>query len=139
MKTRSGVMRMPKGWPSLYQARALVPKDIQTVNQFVKVYNSFVIRGNSKKYYDKHRLYALAICEMILRYQIFIDHHNVQIIVENILLSFHNTKCPREYIKQIQVLSETHQILARQAYIEFFFKGPLNIDIARHIASFFVC
>lgn len=139
MKTRSGVIRMPKGWPSLYQARALVPKDIQSVNQFVKVYNSFVIRGNSKKYSDKRLLYALAVCEMILQYQIFVDHHDVQIIIEHMLLSFHYTACPREYLKQIRVLSETHQILARQAYVEFFFKGPLNIDVARHIASFFVC
>jgi hypothetical protein len=139
MKTRSGVIRMPAGWPSLYQARALVPKDIQSVSQFVKVYNSFVTRGNSKKYADKRLLYDLAICEMILQYKIFIDHHDVQVIIEDTLLSLFFTNCPWEYLNQIRVLSEIEQTLARQAYVEFFFKGPLNADVARHIASFFVC
>ena len=137
MKTRSGVMRMPPKWPSLYQARECIPK-LQTLRHFEKIFRSLFNIALSNKLLYERCLLTLIISEMILRYQIFLDTIQGQDILDTIIKSLSTVATLKEYTQQFKVLSYSHRLLAKRTYIEFIFKTPLCIDVARYITNFVV-
>ena len=137
MKTRSGVMRMPPHWPSLYQAREIIP-EVKNIIHFEKIFKSlFDIALSNKSWYGKC-LVTLIISEMILRYQIFLDTILGQYMLDKIIKSLSTAAILKEYTQQFKVLSYSYRLEAKRRYIEFIFKTPLCIDVSRHITNFVV-
>ena len=135
MKTRSGVMRMPPKWPSLYQARELIP-ELKNIIHFEKIFKSlFDIALSNKSWYSKC-LVTLIISEMILRYQIFLDTILGQYMLDKIIKSLSTAAILKEYTQQFKVLSYSHRLLAKKTYIEFIFTDVLYRDVAHHISTF---
>jgi hypothetical protein len=137
MKTRSGVMRMPPHWPSLYQARELIP-ELKNLRHFEKIFTRlFNVAVSTKSWYGRCFL-TLIISEMILRYQIFLDTIQGQYILDKIIKSLSTAATLKEYTQQFKVLSDSHRLLAKRTYIEFIFKTSLCIDVAQYITNFVV-
>ncbi len=136
MKTRSGVMRMPPHWPSLYKAREHIP-ELQTFNQFRKTFNRFLDAAiyNEQLLYNR-RLLVLVISEMTLKYQLFLDDKRGQYLLDKIIKTLVTVPYLKEYTQQFKVLSDSHRLKAKQDYIEFIFTGVLCKDVGRHIANF---
>ena len=136
MKTRSGIMQMPPMWPSLYKARQHIP-ELQTFNQFRKTFNRFFDAAiyNEQLLYDR-RLLVLVISEMLLKYKLFLDDKKGQRMLDKIIKNLMTVPELSEYTQQFKVLSDSYRLEAKRIYIEFIFKTPLCIDVARHITNF---
>jgi len=123
-------MKTPLGWPSIYQARELVPANIQTVRQLEHHFK--VLQDH---YESTPKLWYLVMCEMILRYQLFADSVVFQELID-VIIEKGCDHLTEEYRQQFKVLSDSHILRAKQAYIEFIFTNTLCRDVARHISSF---
>jgi len=137
MKTRSGVMRMPPTWPSLYQARARI-REIQTVKQMRRNFDMYYSHALERKTVHSRRLLTLIMSEMILKYQIFLDTQDGQFMVNSIIKCLVTVPDLKEYTQKLKVLSDSHRLDAKKAYIEFFMTGLTCPDAARSIAKFVV-
>jgi len=137
MKTRSGVMRMPPHWPSLYQARELIP-ELKNLKHFERIFTRLFNAALSRKSWYGRCLLTLIISEMILRYQIFLDTILGQYMLDKIIKSLSTAAILKEYTQQFKVLSYSHRLLAKRTYIEFIFTDVLYRDVAHHISTFVI-
>jgi hypothetical protein len=135
MKTRSGLTHLPSGWPSVYEARKRV-SDIQTRSQFLHALHRIVTPNLTETNLHKKRLMYLSGSEMILKYHFVLTDEEAQKLINGVIKKSETSPDLKEYVKQFKLLSDQHRTAAKQAYIEFFFKGLTNVDCARHLAGF---
>ena len=142
MKTRSGVTHFPaeSDWPSVYQAREHIP-EINTGFELRRVLYAIVMTsmGLSMK---KRRLCFLIMAEMLLKYHTLLSPDGAQTLIDRVISNDCIISKDREpvdflseYTQQFKVLSDHHRLEAKRAYFEFLLTGPLNRDVAHHIAS----
>jgi len=74
--------------------------------------------------------------EMILKYHFVLSDEEAQKLINGVISKSETAPDLKEYVKQFKVLSDQHRAAAKQAYVEFFFKGLTNVDCARHLAGF---
>jgi hypothetical protein len=135
MKTRSGLVPLPRVWPSVYEARKGV-SDVQTRTQFISAIHRIVTPNLTETNIRKKRLAYLTASEMILRYHFLLTDEEAQKLINGVVKKSETSPDLKEYVQQFKVLSDQHRDAAKQAYIEFFLKGLTNVDCARHIAGF---
>jgi hypothetical protein len=135
MKTRSGLTHLPSGWPSVYEARKGV-SDIQTRSQFLHALRRIVSPNLTETNLRKKRLMYLTGAEMILKYHFVLTDEEAQKLINGVIKKSETSRDLKEYVKQFKLLSDQHRSAAKQAYVEFFFKGLTNVDCARHVAGF---
>ena len=135
MKTRSGVTHLPSGWPSVYEALKGV-SEIQTRSQLIHAIHRIVTPNLTDTNVRRKRLAYLTASEMIFKYHFLLTDVEAQKLINGVIEK--SETCPEieEYVQKFKLLSDQHRVAARRTYIEFFFKGPLNVDVARQIASF---
>ena len=135
MKTRSGLVPLPCGWPSVYEARKGV-SEIQTRSQLIHAIHRIVIPNLTETNIRRKRLAYLTASEMIYKYHFLLTDVEAQKLINGVIEKSETSPHIEEYVKKFKLLSDRQRIAARRTYIEFFFKGPLNVDVARQIASF---
>jgi len=134
MRTRSGIVPLPSGWPSVYEARKGV-SEIQTRTQLIHAIHRIVSPNLTDIPVPKKRLAYLTASEMIFKYNFLLTDAEAQKLIDGVIEK--SETCPelKEYIQKFKVLSDRHRIAARRVYIESLLTGSLNVDVARHIAS----
>lgn len=135
MKTRSGLVPLPRGWPSVHEAKKNVP-DIQTHSQFIDSLHRIVSPNLTETNLRKKRLIYLTGSEMIFKYHFVLSDEDAQKLINGVIKKSETTPVLKEYVKKFKVLSDQHRTAAKQAYVEFFFKGLTNVDCARVVAGF---
>ena len=73
---------------------------------------------------------------MLLKYEIFLDTPCGQYMVDLVIRCLSRSSHLKEYTQKFRVLSDSHRLMAKRTYVEFFFTGLTCPDVARHIASF---
>jgi len=135
MKTRSGLIPLPRGWPSVYEARKGM-SEVQTRSQLIHAIHKIVTPNLTDTNIRRKRLRYLTGSEMILKYNFILNDEEAQKLINGVVEKLKTSPDLKEYIQQFKVLSDQHRTTAKQAYVEFFFKGITNVDCARHLAGF---
>jgi hypothetical protein len=135
MKTRSGIVPLPSGWPSVYEARKGVA-DMQMQSQVMSALKRILTDSLSETDRRKKRLSYLTASEIVLKYHFMLGDDAAQKLINGVIKKSETIPDLKEYAKQFKVLSDHHRVLAKKAYVEFFFKGLMDIDCAKHVASF---
>ncbi len=128
---------MPRGWPTVYEARKHVP-DLHTRDQFTRAMTR--VLGATRDHPDvvKRRLGCLTVCESVLKFHFLFNDEDAQKMIVCVVKKFEGTPELAEYTRQFKELLGTHienRVTARRAYIEFILKGPLGIDCARVVSG----
>ncbi len=73
---------------------------------------------------------------MVFKYHFLLTDAEAQKLIDGVIEK--SEDCPElnEYVQKFKLLSDQHRLKAQRTYIEFLLKGSLNVDVARHIASF---
>ena len=135
MRTRSGIVPLPRSWPSVYEARKGV-SEIQTRSQLIHAIHRIVTPNLTDTNVLRKRLAYLTASEMIFKYHFILTDEEAQKLINGVIEK--SETCPEleEYVQKFKVLSDRQRAAAQRSYIEFFFKGLVNVDVARHISSF---
>jgi hypothetical protein len=135
MKTRSGLVPLPRGWPSVYEARKGV-SEIQTRDQLIRAIHRIVTPNLTDTIIRRKRLAYLTASEMIYKYHFLLTDAEAQKLINGVIEKSETSPDVEEYVKKFKVLSDQHRLAAKRDYVEFLLKGSLNVDVARHISSF---
>jgi hypothetical protein len=135
MKTRSGIVLLPRSWPSVYEARKGMT-DVQNRIQMIRAIHRIVIPNLDAVPVPQKRLIYLTASEMVFKYHFLLTDAEAQKLIDGVIEK--SEDCPElnEYVQKFKLLSDQHRLKAQRTYIEFLLKGSLNVDVARHIASF---
>ena len=136
MQTRSGVCRMPSGWPSVYEAQKNV-KNVQTQNQLVRMLFNFKDKAEECYSLREKRLWIMTLAEAVLKFRILLefgDNQEFQSLIDKIIEKFE--ECP-SYVKKFKMVSDSHRLHAKRVYVISILKDTkLGVDIAEKVATF---
>jgi len=149
MKTRSGTITLPTGWPTIYEIRKYIQTLPMSQEELIAslniIYQRYILYSvNNAK---ESRFGFIKVTETIFNYPM---HHNCQIIQDTIdvsigtLLRSENTEKLEKYINKLKLISNKHKLIAynkklesKKAYIKAIFErsyfGP---DITSCILQF---
>ena len=137
MKTRSGVCRMPSGWPSVYEAQKNV-RNVQTQNQLIRMLFNFKAKVEQSQSIRERRLWTMSLAEAVLKFQILLEfgvNEEFQSLIDKIIEKFQ--ECPSDYVKKFKMVSDSHRLQAKRTYIISIIKETkLGLDIAEKVATF---
>ena len=143
MNTRSGVIRVPTGWPSLYEVRRTVKTIPMTENCLVStifsIYQQYIsdIQTTTIK---EARFGLLKIPETILNYPIYHNTVPIQFILNDCILTLSKEdKRPEKYINYLKQFSNRYRLNSKKTYIKAILdRSILGSDITSHIIKFVV-
>jgi hypothetical protein len=133
MKTRSGLVILPEGWPTLHEVRRNLPT-VQTRDELLKEMQKIIKMCQRLNNLDLSRMGFLKASEMILRYHHFLTESEVQKLVTCVVIKLTHLK---EYTEQFRALSNQYakQRADRMTCAVLYLKDRIGVDCARTVAG----
>ena len=143
MNTRSGAIRMPAGWPSIYEVRrsirTLPLTHEQLINSIHYIHHQYIQRAQTATVKEA-RFGLLKITETILNYPMYHGHESIQILLGACIFKLSRSEVGLEkYIKYLKRFSIQHRLKSQIAYIKAILdRSHFGPDITSHIIKFMV-
>jgi len=133
MKTRSGLVMLPEGWPTVHEVRRNLPT-VQTRDELLKEMHKIIKMCQRLNNLDLSRMGFLKASEMLLRHHTLLTESEVNKLITCIVNKLTHLK---EYTEQFTALSKQYakQRADRMTCAVLCLKDRIGVDCARTVAG----